>query len=840
MSFREFRLTRRRLLATAAGSASLLLPPLALPRVETPSGRRWGRALPFDEGWRFHRGDTQGGEASDYDDRDWRALDLPHDWSIEEVPHAEAVPGATLIGPFDSAAIGGGATGFTVGGRGWYRKPFRLRAPPGARVEILFDGIYMDSDVWLNGHHLGFHPYGYTPFSYDVTPHLSSSGENVIAVRVRNRGQNSRWYSGSGIYRHVWLDVIPQQARLERWGIAVVTRRISDTHADVGISTRLVDLSDGLSLRSRVRDESGRVIWQETVPARSEVRQALSIPSPRLWSPDFPALYRLETELLRGSVAIDRHSTPFGVRIVTFDPVQGTRINGKPIKLRGGCVHHDNGLLGAASFDGAEERKVRLLKARGFNAVRTAHNPYPPAFYDACDRLGLLVMAEAFDAWFAPKLPQDYSEYFNDWWRSDLSALVRSARNHPSIILWSIGNEIPERNSAAGVQAQWRVANKVHELDPTRPVTAALNDFLGRPLIAGIETARPGRAGVADQASTIFLDIAGYNYKLREYERDHESYPGRLILGTESFPRDVFTTWDRIGRLPYVLGDFVWAAVDYLGEAGVGAHIDVPAGRPRVPTVGSPWPRVISGCGDIDLIGNQKAPSFARDVVWGLSRLEIGIHRPPPNGEVERVSPWGWSEERQSWTWPGAEGEKLIVRVYTSGDRVELRLNGRVAGSRQLSDADLKHTELAIAYQAGTLEAVAFRGGAEIGRRRLETAGPAAAIRITPVSHECGASRRDVSYFGIEVVDAKGRWVPGAEEELTLSISGPAELAGFGSADPLASGSFKSSHARTWDGRALAILRGTGRTGVVKVTVLGRPLRKGEATVRLTRDQWRA
>jgi len=833
----EMHLTRRQLILTAAGSAALLLPSLALPELEPTSEFRFGRSQPFDSGWRFHRGDAAGGEAPGFDDSRWRVVDLPHDWSIEDLRRDSQQAGAIIIGPFDSKAEGGTATGFTVGGDGWYRKQFRLRVPAGARVELLFDGVYMDSEVWLNGHHLGTHPNGYTPFAYDLTPCLAPDGSNVIAVRVRNRGRNSRWYSGSGIYRHVWLDVLPEQARLARWGVFATTRSISDTGAQIDIVTRLEEARTGLAVTSRVKDGDGRTIWEDTVSAQRDIRQTITMPSPHLWSPDAPALYRLETELRRGPAVIDRHATGFGVRIVNFDAVRGMSLNGRPLKLRGGCVHHDNGLLGAASFDAAEERKVRLLKARGFNAVRPSHNPFSPAFLDACDRHGLLVLAETFDAWRLPKVPQDYSVYFEEDWRPDLCTMVQSMRNHPSIIMWSIGNEIPGRNFPAGIEAQWQLANEVHRLDPSRPVTAAINDFMGRPVIPGPKTARPSRAGVPDQASAVFLDIAGYNYKFTEYEQDHETYGSRIIVGTESFPKDVFAIWRLIERLPYVLGDFVWTAMDYLGEAGVGGSVYAAAGTPALLGAQAAWPEVISRCGDIDLLGNQKAPSLARDVVWGLSPLEITVRKPPPEGKEELIRPWGWSDERQSWTWPGTEGKMVLVRVYTSGDRVELRLNGRMIASRQLSDADLEHTEFQTAYSPGTLEAVAFRNGVEIARRSLETVGPPAAIRISPESHGGGAGRGDVSYVAVELTDAEGRRVPDTVRELELSISGPAELVGFGSADPLAVGGFKSMTAPTWDGRALAILRGTGRAGIVEVAAQGKGLKEAVATLHLTGDR---
>lgn len=824
----DLQLDRRQMLLTTAGAAIILAAPGAALAAESEAPFAVGRNQLFDLGWKFRRGEGEGFEAAGHDDIGWRTVDLPHDWSIEDLP---ATPGATIVGPFDKKAVGGTATGFAVGGDGWYRKRFHLNPPAGGRVELRFDGVYMGSDVWLNGQHLGTHPNGYTPFVYDLTPHLSAEGNNVIAVRVQNRGQNSRWYSGSGIYRHVWLDVLPEPARIARCGVGVVTRRVTDAGAALELDTRLEDAGADLTLVSRIKDPTGRAIWSAAAPATAEVRQTTTVAAPRLWSPESPALYTLETELRRGSTVIDRQTTEFGVRVITFDVAQGMTVNGKPTKLRGGCIHHDNGLLGAAAFDASEDRKVRLLKARGYNALRPSHNPFSQAFLRACDRHGVMVICEAFDAWRAPKLPQDYSTAFEDHWRSDLTAMVLSARNHPSVIMWSIGNEIPARNLPSGVEAQWLLANEVHKLDPTRPVTAAINDFPGRQVVPSEKTARPGRAGVPDEASAVFLDVVGYNYKLAKYERDHQRFPNRIIYGSESFPKEVFAIWDLTERSPWLIGDFVWTAMDYLGEAGIGGGIY--AANAKGMSLGA-WPWVVSGCGDIDLIGQQRGQSLARDVVWGLSPLEVAVQKPPPEGKLELLRPWGWSDELSSWTWPGSEGKPLAVRVYTAGDRVELRLNGRVLEAKPVTAGDLKHLEFKVPYEAGTLEAVAYRGGRELARRQLTTAGEPAAIRLTPEGKAGGSTRGDVTYVSIEVVDAQGNRVPNVETGLQLSITGPAELVGFGSANPFAVGGFQSTSTKTYDGRAQVILRGAGRTGRVRLEVGGQGLKAGVATLRLT------
>ena len=587
---------------------------------------------------------------------------------------------------------------------------------------------------------------------------------------------------------------------------------------------------EGLTLVSRIVDADGRKLWEEAVPAKAAVVQKPVLRAPRLWSPTKPTLYVLETQLRRGTTILDSSVTEFGIRIVIFDPQRGMTINGTPTKLRGGCLHHDNGLLGAAAFDAAEERKVALLKARGYNAIRGSHNPYSPAFMRACDRHGMLLISEAFDAWLEPKLPQDYAADFNPNWRADIAAMVDSQRNHPSIIVWSIGNEIPGRNKAEGVRIQWELANEIHRRDPSRPVTAAINDFPGRPVTASVAAAPTGQAGVTSQTSTVFLDIAGYNYKLSDYEHDHQYYPKRILYGSESFPRDVFAIWDLTDRSPWLIGDFVWTAMDYLGEAGIGGSSY--SGSKTGLSLGS-WPWVGSFCGDIDIVGRQKAPSLARDVVWGLSPLEITVQKPVPDGKYELIRPWGWSDERASWTWPGAEGKPLAVRVYTAGDQVELHLDGKLIETKPVTATELKHIEFQIPYAAGTLEVVAFRTGKEIARRRLATAGTPAGITVTPERVTGGSARGDVSYVAIELVDTQGRYVGDVQRPLTISIEGPGELAAFGSADPFARGSFKSSSAQSWDGRALAIVRGTGADGTVRIAVRGDGLKPGFATIKV-------
>lgn len=830
----RFGLARRDLLLAGAGAAAFGLagPAFAQGR-SAPRRLGPGRAQSLDVDWRFQRGDAGRPWDGRSDDAAWRRIDLPHDWNIEDLPPRPEDP-LRIIGPFDRDTPGGNLSGFIPGGEGWYHRRLDLSPALPGRVNLRFEGAFKDCDVWLNGVPVGAHTSGYTPFALDLTPHLSPSGENALSVRIRCLGYNSRWYSGAGLYRRVWIDILPEAARFAEWGTGVVTRSLDDDGAMLEIATRIEDAPDGLRLISRIVDATGHTVWENATPARATVMQRAALPDPALWSPETPVLYSLVSELRRGRRVLDRTETPFGVRIVAFDPDLGLMLNGQPTKLRGGCLHHDHGILGAAAFDAAETRKLKRLKARGFNAVRPSHNLFSPAFLAACDRIGMLAICEIFDVWDVEKFsPEDASSTFQANWKADVDAVVSSARNHPSIIMWSIGNEIPGRNTPQGVETQWRLANRVHELDPTRPVTAALNGYAGHTVTPAPQSLRPGAPLAADRTSSVFLDVVGYNYKLVDYMNDHAAFPTRVIYGSESFPKDVFRIWDLAETSPWLIGDFVWTAIDYLGEVGIGGSAVVPLTGGNPADIFAGWPWINAFCGDLDLIGEQKPASFARDVVWGVSDLEMAVQRPLPEGKAEKIRYWGWSDERQSWSWDGFEDRTMAVRIYTRGDRIELWLNGRLIEARDV-DGPLGPQAFRVEFQPGTLEAVAFRNGAELARRRLETTGPAAAIRLTAEPFAGGSDRGDIVYVAVEVVDSRGRVLPDAELPVALSVDGAGELIAFGSANPVAAGGYQSPRSRTWRGRALAVLRGTGRAGEVVVQASGPSIQSERLTLTLT------
>ena len=559
-------------------------------------------------------------------------------------------------------------------GRGWYRKTFEVPETwLGKRVLIEFEGVYMNAEVWLNGNLLGRHPYGYTSFHYDLTAYLRIGAENVLQVSVDNDCQlNSRWYSGSGIYRHVWL-MVADTVHVAPWGTYVTTPEVTADRARVDVETVVVNEGDRrqvVTTWSHIVTPEGIVLASAESSSSLEAcgritfTQTLTLPAPRLWSPDIPSLYSLETEVVIGSAVVDTATTAFGIRSLEFDAAKGFLLNGQPTLLRGGCVHHDNGVLGAASYDRSEERKVELLKASGYNAVRCAHNPPAPAFLDACDRLGMLVMDEAFDCWREGKNPYDYHTSFPDWWQRDLESMVLRDRNHPSVIMWSIGNEVGERDGTSdGAEWAHRLAGHIRTLDPTRPVTSAINGF-------GV-----GHDPHWVNTDPVFaaLDVCGYNYQGRQYRLDHERHPERIICGTESTAREAFQHWRSVEELPYVIGDFVWTSLDYLGEAGIGrTHFDA-----KLTNFLGDYPWNQANCGDIDLCGFKRPQSYYRDILWGRGgKLYIAVHDPVPEGREPNLTYWAWPEVWPNWTWPGREGERFQIDVYSACEEVELRLNG--------------------------------------------------------------------------------------------------------------------------------------------------------------------
>lgn len=773
----------------------------------------------WDAQWKFQLGDVAGAQAPDFNDAAWRQLDLPHDWSIEL--------------PTDQDALSTGHGGFFQNGIGWYRKTFRAaKSWRDQLVTLEFDGVTMNAEVFVNGVSVGRHAYGFTPFAVDLTPHLKLGAENVVAVRVDHSAQpTARFYTGSGISRHVTLHV-SSPVRVAADGVLVVTSALSSVEAALALETTLANATAAerkISAEVSIFDVAGKRVAQVKTPAtvrpgaESRVSTAVKIAQPQPWSPATPTLYRAVVRLTDGKELLDEYATTFGIRTLRWSAERGLELNGAPIKLNGGNVHHDTGILGAAAFDRAEERKVELLRAEGFNAVRTAHNPPSRAFLDACDRLGLLVMNEIFDGWVKAKTKHDYHELFAAEWRSDVDAWIKRDRNHPSVVIWSIGNEMYERTSAEGQRLACELAERVRALDRTRPVSAGVNGA--------------GKGGKWEQLDPLFasLDIAGYNYELvAQHANDHARLPARVMTASESYQSEVFANWAVVQEQPYVVGDFVWSAFDYLGEAGIGRVF--PPDQPAVKHwEGNMWPWHGAACGDIDLTGWRKPISHYRNIVWDRGeKLYAAVIAPTPDGRPWNVTPWSLPPTLPSWTWAGHEGRELSVEVYSRHERVRLELNGKSLGEQPTDRAHEFRAPFKVPYASGELVAIGLSGGREVERFALRTTGKPVGLRVTPDRTRARPGGQDLVYLTIEAVDANGVWVPTAEQLVTVEVSGAATLLALGNADLTSKQSYLGPKCALFQGRALAVLRAREKGGEIAIRVSAPKLKLATLNLRAT------
>jgi beta-galactosidase len=758
----------------------------------------------FDFDWRFHRGGAIGAETPGFDDSKWRVIDIPHDWSIEDLPGTNS--------PFNIDAISQVSGGFTTGGTGWYRKTFSIPGElNGKQFNIIFEGVYMNAEVWLNGEYLGNHPYGFTSFWFDISGKIKFDKENVLAVKVKNEGENSRWYSGSGIYRHVWLNVV-SPVHVATWGTSITTPEITAKEAIINIKTSLENQSQKVSkitlvtkILNTAGQEQSEASTEKTIdPGKTlEVLQEIKLTNPALWSTDSPVLYKALSEIHESESLIDQVATEFGIRSISFDAVNGFRLNGKSLKLKGGCVHHDNGILGSKAYDRAEERRVQLLKSSGYNAIRTSHNPPSPAFLDACDHSGILIIDESFDMWKDEKNPFDYHLFFNEWWKKDIESMVLRDRNHPSVILWSIGNEIPDRQKTEVVDLAKELADFTRSLDPTRQVTSAVNNL-----------------SPAMDPYFAALDVAGYNYasggdhnQKNLYEEDHNRLPQRVMVGTESYPLESFGSWMDVVDHPYVIGDFVWTAYDYIGEASIGWR-----GYFQKQDF-FPWN--LAYCGDLDICGWKRAQSYYRDALWKENQLSIWITPPLPsfslNPERQSWSKWHWNDAVDDWNWNGNEGKTIDINIYSSCEQVELELNGKSLG-KKITDRSTKYSAVwKVPYEAGTLKATGFNGKKKVAQAELHTAGEAARIRLSADRIKIGADGQDLSYITVELTDSNGILNPKADNLISFEVEGPGSIAGVGNANPVSLESFQLFRRKAWRGKCMVIIKSDRIAGKIKV-----------------------
>ncbi|GGC15089.1 glycoside hydrolase family 2 TIM barrel-domain containing protein [Pseudoduganella buxea] len=761
----------------------------------------------LSQGWLFKAGPVPEAQRAAFDDKGWRRITVPHDFSIMD--KADGSP------PFDAKAVGGQDSGYLPGGQGWYRHRLDLSAADAARVlRLNFEAVYMNADIWLNGEHVGNHRYGYTAFTLDLTG-KARAGENVIVVRVNHVDPSSRWYAGSGLIRPVTLDLL-DPVHIAPDSVFVTTPVATAERGDVQVSAGIANRGKSparVELISTVVGTSDAALAQArrqlTVAARGsvDVTQRLAVPQPKLWSPDAPNLYTLVQEVRVDGVVKDVRRTRFGIRTVTADATNGLRINGRKVLLRGGNIHHDNYMLGAAGSPDADARKVALMKQAGYNAIRSAHNPASQATLRAADELGMLVIDEAFDMWRISKRDADSSRFFDSDWRQDIDSLVTSGRNHPSVLFWSVGNEIPEQGTPAGARTARELAARIRRLDPTRPVTQGVNMDTPHNAVQFAE-----------------LDVAGYNYRAHLFGSDHLTHPARVMYTSESTSKDAFRYWDPVETMPWVIGDFVWTSFDYLGETGIGWM-----GYSQDWKQLGAYPWHLAYCGEIDATGRKRPAAFYRQVLWktGIDPVAAFVEQPPgtadlPDRDMFKTHPeldWSLEDLHPSWSWRGQEGKPLKVVVYSEHPEVELFLNGRSLGRRAVDRATAYKTDYRVPYAAGRLVAVGYRDGKPAASWELRTAGAPAAITLQADRQQVRANGEDLVYVSAALVDSDGApvYAQGGDRHVTVTVKGAGTLAGAGNGNPMDASSLQSGRRSTFHGRLVAVVRAGTDAGPIDV-----------------------
>ena len=802
-----------------------------------------------DEKWTFRRGmlDSLGMMEND----PGVEVNLPHDGMISLPVSPEAPAG------YDSGYFPGDTCNYT-----------KMVFIPGEWADdcvgLQFDGAMMHTVVDVNGCKVAEHHYGYSPFYVDITDYVSFGEENRITINLNTGVQSSsRWYTGSGLFRGVVLCHSPK-VHIQPDGVYVYTKEVAEDMAfleaqvDIGNATgqnRLVKVTVALSKEENpVGDKTPEAtvtrVIQVNAGKQETARMAMHLNHPLLWDSDHPNLYEVKvtatdlgiyrTHFEAGKEnSVDEETVLFGIRTITADAVRGLRINGKTVKLKGGCIHHDNGLLGAVSLYESEARKVMKLKEVGFNAIRTAHNPPSSALVEACDRLGMYLFDEAFDAWGMAKRPGDYSQYFKSLWKEDLAAFVRRDRVHPSVIMWSTGNEIPERGGLNnGYKLATELAEAIRKLDATRPISngicsfwSGFDDYMakGQDQSQNAKNNEKNAWETNTEPFTNGLDIVGYNYMEELYEKDHMMYPERVILGSENFPKEIGYRWPVVEALPYVIGDFTWTAWDYLGEAGIGKAVHVEPGDPLIekgswaimPPTTSPYPWRTANDADFDITGRMLPQGAYRSVVWGSEKTYLFSWHPSHYGKVEMVSMWGFPEVIPCWNYAGYEGKPVELVVFSNADEVELVLNGQTLERKAVvKDGEMPGSvRFRTIFTPGKLEAVSYKNGNEVSRDFLETSKAPFKLRVTPEKTTMYADGHDLIYVNIDVVDEEDRLVTDGVVELTASLEGGAALAGFGTGNPITEENYTDNQTVSFRGHATAIVRSGYEEGKTTLTI---------------------
>ncbi|MCX2678655.1 DUF4982 domain-containing protein [Galbibacter sp. EGI 63066] len=748
----------------------------------------------FDFDWKFFHGDTIEAKNSGFDDSKWQEVQLPHDWSIEQAVSKENAGQGWMDG----------SMGYLPGGTGWYRKSFTVPVTyKDKKVVIQFDGVYHQSDVYVNGKHLGFHPYGYTTFEYDLTSYLNYGGENTIAVRVdHSDSPSSRWYSGSGIYRHVWLKVT-NPVHVATWGTYITTPEITEKEAKVNITTTINNGSKNpveVLVENQISDMRGKKIAAEKSKLRvgeskqEALKQSLKLKEPLLWSIETPNLYVMETTVKASGKIVDKYKTTFGVREIRFDAKNGFFLNGENIKMKGVNLHPDAGSLGTAVPDQSYLRRLQILKEYGVNAIRCSHNPPTSEFLDMCDSLGFVVIDEAFDKWKSGY----YKEYFDEWWQRDMDAMVLRDRNHPSVVLWSIGNETSEQydKTEEGTKRAVMLRDYVHELEPTRLVTAALQPDKSRQF---------NKNGFAQS-----LDVVGYNYQEQWLEDEKEQFPNRIMYISEAYPYyrgkgkeyNAFypvNPWYDVANNDFVFGQFIWAGVDYLGES-------------------SGWPSTGWPTGPFDVCMFEKPSAAFHRSVWNDTPM-VKIAVADQSLDIDPGKPhWSWPFLADHWTFPQYEGHVIQIQTTTNCDRVELVLNNESLGIKNTSDYSNNTINWYVPYEKGTIVAKGYKAGQEVISYELKTAGEPVQILLSADRTQIAADGQELSHITIEFVDDQGVVVPNADQVITVEVVGNGRLLGLDNGD-LRRDSFTGNSIPTYFGKVLLTVQSKRSKGNINVIV---------------------
>lgn len=726
----------------------------------------------MDNDWRFQIGTFEESIDPSFDDSEWRELDIPHDWSIE--------------GKYNKYNKTGRGGGYLPAGDGWYRKTFSVsEAEKSNKIFIEFDGIMANSEVYINGHLLGKWPYGYTSLNYEMTDHINfgDDAQNVLTVRANNINQpSSRWYTGAGIYRHARM-VIKHPTHVAHWGVFVTTPEVSTSKAIVSANIQIDNTSDAdknIMIQSVVVDKNGKEIKSGSVSKRVQggasitFDQKINVSKPFLWGPETPDMYKLVTKVYEGKKVIDEQITDFGIRSIRYDAAKGFFLNEKPMKMYGACLHHDGGGVGAAVPLGVWEYRFNKLKEVGINAIRTSHNPMSPEFYDLCDRMGFLVMNENFDTWEYAKNRHDYSNYFNEWWERDLTAMVKRDRNHPSVVLYSVGNEIRDKlNNEDGFRKYKQQQDLIHQLDPTRPVTMALF--------------RPGVSGVYENGFADMMDIVGQNYRPAELLAAHAQNPKRKVIGTENI-HDI-ETYVALRDNEFMIGQFLWVGFDYLGEAL--------------------WPQIAFAEGLFDKAGGIKRHGLLRRTLWNDEPAVHVIRRADNAGRGDWVHDWSPMDP--------ITYEEAHIEIFSNAEEIELFVNNESQGVFKVAD-DREPIKANINFFEGELRAEARTQGKVVATEIMTTAKEPAKIVLIPHLEKISNNGEDVSYVKAMVVDKNGVRCPDADHVIEFTIEGAGKIIAVDNGDIFSHVPNITNEMNAFYGECYAVVKATKDAGSIKIT----------------------